>query len=184
MTRRAEGLDAHESKLTIIPLLMQSVALYIVALVVLDRLLCSWLFDNVTVTEIHEECELLIGFSFFFFTTHRFPKSLLLDANRLIRKFYCLISQIPIDSKKYCCVTTGCFRKKMSRISSTPKVGSRTFPQSISKYPKALFRPMRQNFNYTCWCVYCDLKSRPCLYTAALFTSAEEVTFLLAFVCL
>lgn len=94
-----------ESKVTIIPLLMQSVALYIVAFVVLERFLCSRLFDNVTITEIREECELLMTLFFFLFwfvfTTHRFSKSLLLDANRLIRKFYCLISQIPIDSKKY-----------------------------------------------------------------------------------
>lgn len=52
----------HESKLTIIPLLMQSVALYIVAFVVLERLLCSRLFDNVTITGICEECELLIDY--------------------------------------------------------------------------------------------------------------------------
>lgn len=83
---------------------MQSVALYIVAFVVLERFLCSRLFDNVTITEIREECELLMTLVFLFcfvFTTPRFSKSLLLDANRLIRKFYCLISQIPIASKKY-----------------------------------------------------------------------------------
>lgn len=54
--------STHESKLTIIPLLMQSVALYIVAFVVLERLLCSRLFDNVTITGICKECELLIDF--------------------------------------------------------------------------------------------------------------------------
>lgn len=49
MTRRAGGLA--ESKLTIIPLLMQSVALHIVAFVVFKRLMCSALFDNVKIPD-------------------------------------------------------------------------------------------------------------------------------------